>query len=160
MYRYGLIIPAIFLVVLAGCVARQKADSTGSKPHSAAAKLKADTRKVTSEDGLVKGEIIGIPAPESKFSRLKIGMKLEQVERLIGEPDDTNSRITGRHYQPFYFGGDTQRTEAFYKNEGQLTFSNIQHDSAVDTLIRITVNPKATGNHFSMDIKPKASGAD
>ena len=160
MYRYGLIIPAIFLVVLAGCVARQKADSTGSKPHSAAAKLKADTRKVTSEDGLVKGEIIGIPAPESKFSRLKIGMKLEQVERLIGKPDDTNSRITGRHYQPFYFGGDTQRTEAFYKNEGQLTFSNIQHDSAVDTLIRITVNPKATGNHFSMDIKPKASGAD
>ena len=159
MYRYGLIIPAVFLVVLAGCAARQKADSAGSKQHSAA-KLKADTRKVTSEDGLVKGEIIGIPAPESKFSRLKIGMKLEQVEHLIGKPDDTNSRITGRQYQPFYFGGDTQRTEAFYKNEGQLTFSNIQHDSAVDTLIRITVNPKATGNHFSMDIKPKASGAD
>ena len=109
---------------------------------------------------MVKGEIIGIPAPESKFSRLKIGMKLEQVESLIGKPDDTNSRITGRQYQPFYFGGDTQRTEAFYKNEGQLTFSNIQHDSAVDTLIRITVNPKAAGNRFSMDIKPKASGAD
>ena len=160
MRQHGLIIPAVCLVVLVGCAARQKAESTGSKTHSAAAKSKADTRKVTSEDGLVKGEIIGMPAAESKFSRLRIGMKLDQVEHLIGPPDDTNSRITGRQYQPFYFGGDTQRTEEFYKNEGQLTFSNIQHDSAVDTLIRITVKPKATGNHFSMDIKPKASGAD
>lgn len=99
-----------------------------------------------SEDGLVKGEIVGTPASGSKFAQLKIGMKLEQVENLIGSPNRTDSRITGKQYQPFYFGGDTLRTEAYYKNEGRLTFSNIQQDSAADTLIRIVVNPEAGGN--------------
>lgn len=100
-----------------------------------------------SPDGLTKGEIIGTPAPASRFSQLQIGMRLKQVTRLIGPPDSSDSRITGKQYQPFYFGGDTQRTEAFYKNEGQLTFSNTSSDSAPDTLIRIRVNPNANGKH-------------
>ena len=87
-------------------------------------------RSVTSADGLVKGEIVGIPAPASKFSQLQIGMTLEQVEHLIGMPYKSDSRITGKQYQPFYFGGDTQRTEAYYKGEGHLTFSNSRPDSA------------------------------
>jgi len=87
-----------------------------------------------------------MPAPDSKFAQLQIGMTMGQVENLIGRPDNTDSRITGKQYQPFHFGGDTQRTEAFYKGEGQLTFSNTQPDSAADTLIRIMVNPDATGN--------------
>ena len=96
---------------------------------------------------MINGEIVGTPAPGSKFAQLKIGMSLEQVENLIGQPDNTDSRITGKQYQPFYFGGDTQRTEAFYKNEGQLTFSNIHPDSTADKLIRIRVDPDFTGNH-------------
>jgi hypothetical protein len=94
-------------------------------------------------DGSFDGEIIGTPAPDSKFSHLKIGMTLEQVKKLIGQPNHTDSRITGKQYQPFHFGGDTQRTEAYYKNEGRLTFSNIQPDSPADTLIQIMVNPDA-----------------
>lgn len=143
MYRNSWIISAVCLVALHGCASQQEAETAKAKP---AAKSRADTRVVMSEDGLVKGEIVGTPAPGSKFAQLKIGMKLEQVENLIGMPNRTDSRITGKHYQPFYFGGDTQRTEAFYKNEGRLTFSNLQQDSAVDTLIRIVVNPEAGGN--------------
>jgi hypothetical protein len=101
---------------------------------------------VKSADGLIKGEIVGTPVPGSKFAQLQIGMSLKQVESLIGQPNDTDSRITGKQYQPFYFGGDTQRTEAFYKGEGQLTFSNIEPDSTADRLIRIMVDPNATGN--------------
>ena len=101
---------------------------------------------VKSADGLIEGEIVGTPAPGSKFDKLQIGMTLEQVEKLIGQPNDKDSRITGKQYQPFYFGGDTQRTEAFYKGEGQLTFSNLHPDSAADTLIRIIANPNATGS--------------
>lgn len=100
-----------------------------------------------SEDGLVKGEIVGTPTAGSKFAQLKIGMKLEQVENLIGPPNRTDSRITGKQYQPFYFGGDTQRTEAYYKNEGQLTYSNLQQDSPADTLIRIVVVPETGASH-------------
>lgn len=137
MYRSNLIISAVCLILLFGCATRHK-------PSPAEANTDKTTGK--SADGLIKWEIIGTPAPGSKFDKLQIGMTLEQVENLIGRPNDTDSRITGKQYQPFYFGGDTQRTEAYYKGEGQLTFSNRHPDSAADTLIRIMVNPNATGN--------------
>lgn len=155
MYRNNWLIPAFCFIFLFGCASRQKAETTKSpaettktakpKPALTPSAAKAAARAVKSEDGLIDGEIIGIPTPDSKFSKLKIGMTLEQVKNLIGRPNNTDSRITGKQFQPFYFGGDTQRTEAFYKNEGQLTFSNTQPDSAADTLIRIVVNPAATG---------------
>ena len=152
MYRNNWLITAVCFFFLFGCASWQKADTTKppaksaeSKPAPTSSAAKAVVRAVKSEDGLIDGEIVGIPTPDSKFSRLKIGMTLEQVKKLIGQPNVTDSRVTGKQFQPFYFGGDTQRTEAFYKNEGQLTFSNTQPDSAADTLIRIVVNPAATG---------------
>ncbi|MDH4234871.1 MAG: hypothetical protein OEV15_07040 [Gallionella sp.] len=72
-------------------------------------------------------------------------MKQLEVEKMIGRPDDVSSHITGKQFRPFYFGGDTQRIEAYYKNEGQLTYSNTNNFIAPDTLIRIEANPKATG---------------
>jgi len=134
MYRSNWMTLAVCLFFLFGCASRQKAETEN-----------ADIRVVKSADGLIKGEIVGTPAPGSKFDKLKIGMTLEQVENLIGRPNDTDSRITGKQYQPFYFDGDTQRTEAYYKGEGQLTFSNTHPDSTADTLIRIIVNPNSTG---------------
>jgi hypothetical protein len=137
MYLRNWILSAVCLFLLFGCASRQKTETI---------KAKADIRAVKSADGLINGEIVGTPAPGSKFDKLQIGMTMEQVENLIGRPNDTDSRITGKQYQPFYFGGDTQRTEAFYKGEGQLTFSNMHPDGAADTLIRIMVKPNATGN--------------
>ncbi len=147
MYRNNWLIPAVCFIFLFGCASRHKAETTKSPAETTkAAKSKPAVRAVKSADGLIDGEIVGTPAPDSKFAQLQIGMTLGHVENLIGRPNDTDSRITGKQFQPFYFGGDTQRTEAFYKNEGQLTFSNIHPDSAADTLIRIMVNPNATGN--------------
>lgn len=153
MHRNNWLILAACSIFLFGCASQQKAKTTISPPKTAKSKPataqpaeKAEVRAVKSEDGLIDGEIVGTPTPESKFSKLKIGMSLEQVEKLIGRPNSTDSRITGKQYQPFYFGGDTQRTEAFYKNEGQLTFSNMLPDSAADTLIRIRVDPDASEN--------------
>jgi hypothetical protein len=134
MHHSNLIIAAVCLILLSSCSIRKPAQSRAN----------ADIRTVKSADGLIKGQIIGNPAPGSKFNKLQIGMTLEQVIKLIGKPDDTDSRITGKQYQPFYFGGDTQRTEVFYKGEGQLTFSNKHPDSPANTLIRIMVDPKAT----------------
>lgn len=156
MYRNNWLIPAVCFIFLFGCASRHKAEKTQSpaeaskaakaKPVPAQDAEKATGRAVKSADGLIDGEIVGTPASGSKFAKLQIGMTLGQVEELIGRPDDADSRITGKQFQPFYFGGDTQRTEAFYKNEGQLTFSNTHPDNAADTLIRIMVDPNATGN--------------
>ena len=156
MYRNNWSIPAVCIIFLFGCASWNKAVTTkppsettqAAKSKHAPSAAKSVVRAVKSADGLVDGEIVGTPAPGSKFAQLQIGMTLWKVENLIGQPNDTDSRITGKQFQPFYFGGDTLRTEAFYKNEGQLTFSNIHPDSAADTLIRIMVNPKATRNKY------------
>lgn len=144
MYRNIWLLATVCSILLVGCATRHKTET--AKPVAAPPVAKAVGKSVMSADGLIKGEIVGTPAPSSKFSQLQIGMKLEQVKKLIGQPNRIDSRITGKQYQPFYFGGDTERTEAFYKDEGQLTFSNTLPDSAADTLIKITVNPNASGN--------------
>jgi hypothetical protein len=155
MFRKLSLISAACLVFLFGCASRQKTDtpaatssssqSTTSSKAAPAPAARTDVRKVKSKDG-VEGEIFGTPAAKSKFAKVEIGMNRIQVERLIGAPNDSDSHITGRNFQPFYFGGDTQRYEAFYKNEGQLTFSNNSRYSIPDTLIIILVDRKATGN--------------
>jgi hypothetical protein len=156
-----LLLSAACLGLLYGCASSQKTDApppaaTGSKaataPAASSSKVTAapaaartDGRKVKSKDGKVDGEIFGTPAAKSKFAKVEIGMSRTAAEKLIGVPDDSDTHITGRNFTPFYFGGDTQRYEAFYKNEGQLTYSNGSRYSAPDTLIIISVDRKATG---------------
>lgn len=81
-----------------------------------------------------------LPAPGSPFSKLKIGMSRRQVEQLIGFPDHTSSHITGKQFIPFYFGGDTRRTEAFYKGQGVLIYDNDSRFGSTNTLLKITVD--------------------
>ena len=152
-----LLVSAACLVFLSGCASRQKTDApppaassspqaaSGSKTAPAPAAARTGGRKVKSKDGKIDGEIFGTPAAKSKFAKLEIGMSRTAAEKLIGVPDDSDTHITGRQFTPFYFGGDTQRYEAFYKNEGQLTYSNSSRFSAPDTLIIISVDRKATG---------------
>jgi hypothetical protein len=72
-------------------------------------------------------------------------MTPEEVEKMIGRPDATESHVTGKAFIPFHFGGDTHRLETFYKHEGQLTFANTNNFVSPNALIRIEANPKATG---------------
>jgi hypothetical protein len=149
-----LLISAACLAFLFGCASRQNAPppaassspaASGTKTTPAPAAARTGGRKVKSKDGKVDGEIFGTPAAKSKFAKVEIGMSRTAVEKLIGVPDDSDTHITGRQFTPFYFGGDTQRYEAFYKNEGQLTYSNSSRYSAPETLIIISVERKATG---------------
>jgi hypothetical protein len=156
-----LLVSAACLGLLCGCASSQKTDApppaaagskaaaapaaSSSKAAAAPAAARTDGRKVKSKDGKVDGEIFGTPAAKSKFAKLEIGMSRTAAEKLIGVPDDSDTHVTGRSFTPFYFGGDTQRYEAFYKSEGQLTYSNSSRYSAPDTLIIISVDRKATG---------------
>lgn len=69
------------------------------------------------------GEITGIPAPNSKFNDLKIGMGFRQVESIAGPPTDQGAYITGKAFIPFYFGSDRTRSEFVYKGVGRLIFA-------------------------------------
>lgn len=173
MNRNARLVPAVCCLFLFGCASWQQDNTSKSAPdtalvpgsesaptaapaaapgsESAAIPLppKSNVRTVRSADGTISGEIVGTPALNSKFAKLQIGMTPEQVEDMIGQPEDTDSRVTGKQFQPFYLGGDTQRMEYFYMREGWLIFSNIQIDSAADALIRIVVdaNANASGSH-------------
>lgn len=142
-------IPAVFLLFLIGCASQQKTDSTqasaSAKPAPASTEVPPNGRIVKSKDGSIEGVIVGKFAPKSKFAKLQIGMSPEEVVKLIGNPDGTESHITGKGFIPFHFSGDTQRLETFYKHEGQLTFYNTNNFIAPNALIKIEVNPKATG---------------
>jgi hypothetical protein len=69
------------------------------------------------------GEITGIPAPNSKFTQLQIGMGMRQAIDIAGQPTDQGAYVTGKAFIPFYFGGDRHRFELVYKGQGRLIFA-------------------------------------
>ena len=120
------------LSLLIACQTTQKAGSTSSSPApSPSAKTEAPAVKAETpaDKQTVKGindwegEIIGKPAPGSKFTKLKIGMGMKQVTDLIGQPSDQGAYVTGKAWIPFYYGSDRYRHELVYKGQGRLIFS-------------------------------------
>ena len=100
------------------------------------------TRVVKSRDGTFDGEIVGTPARNSKFSRLAIGMTMDEVTSVIGGPDNMVRHETGKRWIPFYFGSDAQRLQVLYRGEGCLTYTagNV-FGGGSNQLIRITATP-------------------
>ena len=138
------VVVAVLLASLAGCASKGTESTEGSTAGQPAA-ASGSSRMVKSTDGSFEGEIVGTPSPRSKFAQVRIGMREREVESLIGPPDDTDSHITGKSFIPFFFGGDTHRTEAFYKGEGILTYSPQHFAGEANTLIRIIVDPSERG---------------
>jgi hypothetical protein len=152
MSRYLLIAAMTLALVACEQVKEMTGQGGSSSTPSSASSTPAttpaseQTRTVKSMDGSFDGEIVGPdPAPGSKFSKVKIGMRIKQVEQLIGQPNDTDSHLTGKAFIPFFFGGDTHRTEYFYAHEGILTFSPAHFAGEPDTLVRIIVDPTEQG---------------
>ncbi len=123
------------LLLCAGCAALFGCATPGSSPTPAATAAApavapapsvtpyGTARTVKSRDGSFDGEWIGTSAPGGKFSKLKIGMPLDEVTGLIGGPDNMVRHETGKRWIPFYFGSDAQRLQTLYRGEGCLTFT-------------------------------------
>jgi hypothetical protein len=93
-----------------------------------------------------EGEITGNPAPNSKFTKLQIGMPVRQVTDLAGPPTDQGAYITGKAWIPFYFGADRHRFEMTYKGQGRLIFAGGgMGDFSSGYLIWIIHNPNEPG---------------
>lgn len=109
---------------------------TGLLSACASQPAKTDSAAVAKKAASVEGEIVGKPAPGSKFSKLKIGMTLKQVTALIGPPTSEGQHPTGKMAIPFYFGPDRWVIIQSYKGEGLLTFNYGEEQF----LTRIAVN--------------------
>jgi len=110
------------LTVLAGCAHNtSKDDTTTATPQKQEQSEKADKKADKKDED--KTGVIGKPAPGSKFSKLKLGMTMNEVFSKIGRPDGQWERPTGKAHIPFYFGDDRWVIECSYKREGRLTFN-------------------------------------
>jgi hypothetical protein len=163
-----LLLTGVLVAVLFGCASHQQtATSTPSSRETSDSSSSSTpgVRIVKSRDGSFDGEIIGTPAPNSKFAKLQIGMGQREVYDLIGQPNDSSFHGTGKGFIPFYFGSDKHRWKMFYKNEGQLTFSSPAHfASGTFMLFRISVDPNPTfstggssrpGRRIDPTVRPK-----
>lgn len=119
-------------VLASACASKQAKTDTESAPAAKAAPAKDSGKK----EAAAESAIVGKPAPGSKFAKLKIGMTLKQVDKLIGPPSSEWQRPTGKAHIPFYFGPDRWVIERAYKREGTLTFNYGEEQ----LLTRIEVN--------------------
>lgn len=105
--------------------------SAGSAPTAAAAKA--------------------APAPAAggqyrPITDVKPGMSQAEAFAIAGPPTSTSSHITGKQFRPFNFkGADTARTNALYKGQGRIVFSNTSHYSSEMVVLEVQVNPNETG---------------
>ena len=97
-------------------------DATGHVVDSS--KVEAGSGKVVKGKDDWEGEITGIPAPGSKFTKLQIGMGMREVTDIVGRPDDEGAYVTGKAFIPWYFGADKHREELVYKGMGRLIFAS------------------------------------
>jgi len=74
-----------------------------------------------------------------KFDKIKLGMGMTQIHDLIGAFTDSDAKISGKTWIPFYFGSDNTRTILFYKGEGRLILN------AKNRLIKIEYDPAEDG---------------
>ena len=125
-----------------GCQTASKSET--SKTSSTKAKTPATAKAPEAKSGDAKeGEIVGTPAKNSKFTRLKMGMGMKEVTDLIGQPTDQGAYVTGKAFIPFYFGSDRYRHELVYKGQGRLVFAGGSvGNPSVGRLIRIVHNDK------------------
>ena len=115
-------VAAGLMVAAIGSVGCKSDDSAGSSAP------KGDT--------LVRGE----PIPEGHaFAKLTRGMGTGEVRDLVGSPTDEGGNITGKTFNPFYYGTDTHHETWYYKGQGRLTFNSRGR------LIEVRYNPDERG---------------
>ncbi|HRB21844.1 MAG TPA: hypothetical protein PLB54_09140 [Nitrosomonas sp.] len=108
--------PLLLIVVffLSAC-AQRTSDQTGT----------ASPKIVKSQDGSFDGEVIGEARAGSKFSGLKIGMQMKEVQDIMNRaPDRSHTYESGKRWIPFYFGNDARRLQVLFKDEGCLIFAD------------------------------------
>ncbi len=120
-HAYPLLI-VLTAVLTTACASRpSKTETSEPAPPAKQAPVKAAPAKPAPA---AEGAIIGKPAAGSKFAKLKIGMTLAQVEKLIGPPTKQWQHPTGKASIPFYFGPDRWVIKYSYKGEGVLTLNS------------------------------------
>ena len=117
------------LVAAGGC------SSTGGGGSSSS----GDSASSSSEPAQPEG-MAAIPSG-SKLTKVKLGMSPTEVEGVLGQGQVGRSYPTGKNWIPFYFGGDTYRTEWRYRKVGRVIFGNTSRWSPAMQVVDAVHNP-------------------
>ena len=61
--------------------------------------------------------------PDSPLAKIELGMRHDEVQRILGSPDGRIDRLTAKAWNPFYNGRDANRREWIYEGRGRVVFS-------------------------------------
>jgi len=134
--KYLHLLLVLLMISLLSACASQKEKALEMTKHKQDARVLPVTKRMPAKSlakaANVDGDVIGTPLPGGQFAKLKIGMTLDEVKKLIGSPNKN-----WKHH-----GKKESRESAYwdikysYAHEGVLTFSH----SNEYFLIRILVN--------------------
>jgi len=83
---------------------------------------------------------------KSSLSVIKKGMSLQEVNALVGEPTSTTGHITGKSFNPFYYGSDHARLIHLYQGQGRIHFSqSSRYSRRVWRVMEVEINPGEPG---------------
>ena len=72
-------------------------------------------------------------------------MSMQEAVDLVGEPTSSTSHVTGKAFNPFYYGSDTARLIYLYKGRGRILFSQSSSYSNTWRVMEVQINPAETG---------------
>ena len=125
-HRVTLVILVFAITALCACASGSGGGQAEDSPRSQAAAAK------------------GVAPPAgSPLAKVTVGMNDTQVRKILGDPDNANSYMTGKSWIPFYYGSDTTRSDWMYKGMGRVVFSRNQYSGSLK-VIRIDYNPNET----------------
>ena len=122
MKHVHLVLVVLIAALVTACATRQEPTQM-PEPEPEVKVAPANAKENVRKEPPAK-EVAVKPVSSSKFSRLKVGMTLKQVEQLIGSPASQRTHATDKVNIPFYFGPDRWVIHYVYKGEGVLTFNS------------------------------------
>ena len=75
------------------------------------------------------------------ISSVLTGMTDAEVRQILGVPDDENVGVSGRAFNPFYFGPNQTRGTWTYKGKGRIIFDRNMYTGTM-RVVRVIPNPK------------------
>ena len=86
-------------------------------------------------------EAAAVPIPaDSPLAQITAGMTEVDVRKILGEPTQTRSYMTGKAWIPYYYGADTARTAWTYAGQGEVVFSRNRYTGGL-SVVRVDYNP-------------------
>jgi hypothetical protein len=117
-----------------------QAQPTVAEPQAAEAPVESSAARATVASrepppaAPKRQRVPGIP-PESELASIELGMRHDEVQRILGSPDRRIDHQSAKAWIPFYSGPDADLRDWIYAGRGRVVFSLYKGNLAVIDVI-------------------------